>query len=215
MTWNTQCGERTLTPAEAKVFLRCLRDIVDFNPEFAESYIITEGPFDDLTAPQKFGVLLEVARALVEETECPTLTSINESAVHYVYEYIRYDFRDWAAMGEEVWGEDIIAACQGSYSDMECLALGCGEDSSVWENALEHLEDRILWDRDFQMYKDFAGRVGPDGRPLDQQTEGIFLLARISRDYFVSPENVPSHRGALKRLDRFLSDKGFPTKLPK
>lgn len=72
---------------------------------------ISPGPFERLTDPQKYSVLEAATIALTQPTDtCPELTALNESAIYYVYAWLKQQFSDDVEIGEDAWGEVLLAA---------------------------------------------------------------------------------------------------------
>ena len=90
MTWNTSGGRRELSVKERELFAGAITNQMDIAVDCCDGEMLfqmREGcPFERLTPSEKCAVLLEVCQALFEKTEeCPELTSINESAIHWVF----------------------------------------------------------------------------------------------------------------------------------
>jgi hypothetical protein len=182
-------------------------------------YPLTEGPFERLTSAQKLTVLEEVAEALLTETPVPPLRAVTEQAIYYVFCYIHLQF-DCLLQGEFVWGQMVLDALgrtglprpaersrsssnesDGDDDDDDFEEeeedeeeyrdpfIGC-LDREKWEDAIEELADRILWDRDFEL----EDRVGGPIPSL------IMESMNIHEDYF-SQRRVTARRGALDRLE--------------
>jgi hypothetical protein len=106
-------------------------------------------------------------------------------------------FEDDIDMGIDIWGKYVVAAYEecfpedGEEDDDEesetRVNMKC-DDAQVWVDALEALADRILWDRDFELYNQIL-------RAPDE----LLPLMRISPTYY-SRTHFPNARGAKRRL---------------
>jgi hypothetical protein len=213
MTWKTPLGERVLNKAEAQLFANAVAVILDFYQSWPEGGLnwgrpVTEGPFEQLTAPQKVAVLEEVAEALLTETPVPPHSSITENAIYYVYRWILEQMESDVEEQEEIWGQEVLDALGRSGRDPATRGGGAegmdGDDSEdedskydpyigcrdveKWEAAIEELADRILWDRDWEL-----------GEYVAQSSE-VKDFMHIDQNYF--SYSVPNHkcRGAADRL---------------
>lgn len=137
---------------------------------------------------------------MIEDTvEIPELTALNESAIYYVYAWLKEEFYD-SENGESVYGQpiiDVLSEC-GAFEENEdnedyWPAMGC-LDSSKWEEAIEYIADQILWDRDFEM-EDIVG-VNPT----------VMEALRINMGYF-EPDmrGAPATPYAMRELCEFVS----------
>lgn len=211
MTWNTSQGKRVLGPVEGRLFADCLGTMMDMAEDGIDAgsrklnfgLPLVVGPFQRLTEPQKYAVLEDVTTALLTPTpSVPRLSAVNESAIYYVFRWLYQQFDDLEA-GEEIWGEQILAALTeiGALPEDEVdpdepeylPRIGC-MDQSKWENGIETLADNILWDRDFEMESNF---------PPGAASRALMQVMSIDFDYFNA--TVQARRGAKGRLHSFIS----------
>lgn len=104
MTWNTAIGRRTLQGAEAMLLAETISFLIEqsdieldymyFNDIPKEADIPVGhavGVFATLNGSQKYTVLEEVVNALlvVEDEECPALNHINESAIDFLFSFMK------------------------------------------------------------------------------------------------------------------------------
>eukprot|EP00884_Botryococcus_braunii_P013267 jgi/Botrbrau1/21941/Bobra.0249s0064.1 len=178
---------------------------------------LTWGPFELLTDPQKVAVLEEVTEALLTETPIPVQKATAENAIYYVFRWIAEQFEsEIIEVGEQekIWGQDVLDALGrcgrdpetpgGGADDMDSddseeedseeafnaahdPYIGCG-DVKKWEDAIEELADRILWDRDWELKKEIAGNPG------------LMAFCDIHPDYFNYSVPTRKCRGAGDRL---------------
>ena len=124
---------------------------------------VVQGPFQNLTDPQKYTVLIDVTRQLLTETPVSDQTAISEGAVYYVYCWLKQQFSD-VYHGVEVWGDLILKVVaedeeKGDGEDDYFPTLDC-YDMEKWDSAIEWIADRILWDRDWEMASQFPAIKG-------------------------------------------------------
>ncbi|KXZ43403.1 hypothetical protein GPECTOR_91g557 [Gonium pectorale] len=157
------------------------------------------GAFERLSLPQKYTVLEQVTRALLQPTPaCPSLTAVSESAIYYVYAWLQMEFDDVEG-GEYVWGAKVLAALRegaeadeptGEDEELQAAwpSMGC-LDRSRWRDALESLADRILWDRDWELEAELGAGAH----------QAVMERLDIEEDYY-APFTAPAARGAKDRL---------------
>ncbi|KAJ3279189.1 hypothetical protein HK104_001684, partial [Borealophlyctis nickersoniae] len=157
-------------PPEAKLWCSVIATMIDFHrmsTEFGHDEglnygePIIQGPFERLSTAEKYTVLEQVTKALIEPTPMPPKqTAVNESAIYYVFGWLRQEFYDVDG-GEDVWGELVLdvldSVREGGGDDEEwdeeddyMPTMGC-LDEYKWDSAIEGICDRILWDCDFEM----------------------------------------------------------------
>jgi hypothetical protein len=174
MTWNTSAGERTLGPKEGRLFAEAIGFALDMAKE--QEFPIgcyrpnSATPFATLSDVEKITVWEDVMGALLfpvgrplregrpdrgHPQRSPKLTALNESAIHWVYQYLAAQFEEDLELAEDVWGAHVMAALDevgdspDDYQDeFEPEELSPTEK---WLERLEWLADKILWDRDFEM----------------------------------------------------------------
>mmetsp|Transcript_3566 Transcript_3566/g.5565 ORF Transcript_3566/g.5565 Transcript_3566/m.5565 type:complete len:302 (+) Transcript_3566:88-993(+) len=210
MTWYTSAGQRFLIGAEAALFSRLILTMIDLfdddhfekNPELNYGYPLIEGEFENLTTLRKFTVLHDVAIALLTDTgdTYPSLNHINEGAIYYVYRWAIERFDDFEG-GVDVWGGDIIKAYDECFpvdknendedTDADDRPTLETQDKSVWKDAIERLADRILWDRDFEMFKEFGGGSDPRADAIKRRMD-------IPSDYYDTSHSMFTARPKAK-----------------
>ena len=197
MTWSTQEGIRVLSDAERKLIAAAIGSAIDMMAD-AEQHIeprgklmlgdhLVHGPFEHLEPPEQYAVLHEVCLYLFEQTDdVPTQTAVNESAIYWIFRYIKYQIEEMA--GVDIYGHLVIEALKNTgFFDEEEEEEEEGEEEGEeeekeekaddekeeeegnekwrnwsvdkWDLAIECLADRILWDRDFEMFD--QGGIGP------------------------------------------------------
>jgi len=202
--WRTQDGERTLVGAEARLFAECLWDLIsEGNLDEQEDYELGIAVFDSLSYPQQIAVLHEVGCALLKlEVPSPRLTAVSEGGVAAVFRHLRLSVEieiDEPPLYHPTWCQLIAGACR------ECgvpdVPKVSSADVTAWNDCILALEDRILWDADYESGDDFL-----DGPPhVDEATKEMF---GVSDDYFTAippdprPEQVPRLREELVALCR-------------
>jgi hypothetical protein len=221
---NTHIGRRILSGAEAVLFASAVTCIIDYgidlyrysakNPhDFFDSVSYNGGGcgvFSELDDDAKFTVLEKVAAALLDETDtCPELNHINESAISYVFDYLRRTMEDYCATLKEypeedisgTFGEEIIKAYNECFPNVKNMVIKEEEDvdaeyyeqptlqsssyEDVWGGAIARLEERILWGNDF-----------------NYRTEEVILRNNY---YSLKKEDVIAAPGAMVRLYKLCS----------
>ena len=178
--WRTSCGDRTLEGAEAKLFAESLWDLIEVsNLDECDDYQVGIKVFDRLTYGQKVSVLSIIGNGLLRKEVPPVkLTAVVEGAIAAIFEHLKTTIivemdepefgTTWrnkvVVVRKEVGGEDIPSP---KYRDLE-----------EWEIEIGELEDRILWDADFD-YEDLYMDDFPE------RTEMLKTMARISQDYYL------------------------------
>jgi hypothetical protein len=208
--WRTPDGNRALTEAEWAVF----RLGLDYLWGFIEDELKGEaglsetgvGVFDDLQPEQKLALLADVAQALRDPAlPAPRHTAANEGAVAAVFAMVRQ------ALEQEVLFADdkttpshearslLLAAAADAERPPEGLPALAVRDLEEWEWVLEAVQDRILWDADYEM-----GDVLLDQPP--ELSRALRSLTGIEPDYFTAVPREPDKaelvavRRALARL---------------
>jgi hypothetical protein len=224
--WHTSLGDRTLRGDEAalvgtaidtmiEALMIHIDDSLDDSFEDALAADCQSGiaVYDSLSACQRVGVLHDVARHLLTETESTLpLSAATEATVAAVFVEIRDQvaieidlFPDVASKGNRpTWRARVLAAqatishtSEGGHGgvhdgseqlaeEME-LPAETSTDMAWWEGLISGLCDAVLWDRDFEMAESFLD-VDPG---VSQQRR---RLLGIDDDYFtrVGPDPRPS-----------------------
>ncbi|MEO1614306.1 MAG: hypothetical protein AAFV88_00565 [Planctomycetota bacterium] len=173
MTWNTPSGDRYLAGEEAELIRDSIAIMVE---ELASCRDTEEEPwrygiclFDDLSWQQQLALLDVLAKnLLVETSETLELSGVNEAGVAAIYRNVSQqieleielqsvsppEFRcRWrsATLGAYLSNEqdDVIEHESGSPAAFELDPEST--DIDQWDDLVECLADRVLWDRDFEM----------------------------------------------------------------
>lgn len=187
--WHTSDGDRVLEGAEARLFRSGVAALVEQVTQF-EGWACGITLFDELTQSQQLAVLESVATPLLTaDRPSPELTAVNEAAIGAVFEQIRLEVEmeiDDLRPSTE-WRQRILDACREKVVDSAnefvlspeddfdegatpwIPEFANSSDGELWHSAIEHLTDRILWDRDYEMMGEF----------LDEPPEKAALLRQI------------------------------------
>ena len=179
--WRTECGERTLEGAEARIFAETLSSLLDYaiTDQF-EDYESGVACFDDLTYGQKIAVLATVGNGLLRKDIRPVeLTAVVEGAIAAVFQQLKdsiifeIDMPEFGAS----WRELVVAA-RKELEGEDIPAPSC-TDIEEWDLEVEVLTDRILWDRDYEDDRTYA-----DHPP--EMTQWLKDMARIPDNYYTA-----------------------------
>lgn len=197
--YNTPLGIRVLQCAERRLFVESLAMIVD-------DLTIADGPFDiavfdRLQRNQKIAVLHTMAKGLLCGQEPPPqLTAAIEAAVATVFEQTHamtsleldgeFEEPEEALPPLLSWRELILAA--GREAEIDDLPSAIEDDPAEWDLVLDCLENRVLWDCDWEMEEQFD--ADPDVSQRVKQEMGI------SDDYFVAVPPDPADEEAERLL---------------
>lgn len=204
--WHTSKGDRALAGVEAQLFKIGARFLVDYIrgcDHVGEKSLAGVDAFDRLNNHQKIAMIRNVAEALLApKRPPPELNALNEATVHAIYQNLL------------TWVEG--ASCGGGRSSLRTLVLEVArlsDDGEMdytspscvgadeWPLLMDMCEDRILWDRDFDIEADIIDAPPENSR---QRKE----LLDIADDYFtaVAPDpTADEHRVNIKRLEKLLS----------
>lgn len=214
--WNTSYGDRTLTSAEAALFLEAvayMRDMILVAVELEESHYVGVTAFDRLQPTQQLTALHLVTMALLTpEIEPPPLCATLEGTIYAVFKdllslieveidacednEISFELRNaiLAARRAEILGDDDWY--QPTEEEIADLPDCSCTDIDRWESEIETLVNQILWDRDFELESLIA-----DQDPAEVSAIKEYL--GISRDYFSTAAPDANSQEYL-RLDREL-----------
>jgi hypothetical protein len=209
--WRTPLGERVLRGAEWNLFregLSTLWGFVEDSSHDPDLGFTEVGVFDRLEPAQKLGMLALVGTALHDkDVPCPGLTALSEGTFAAVYRVIRL------LIELETDGESVSLQPDEGPSARKLVLLAArktclsGElpdirsnDMDMWDDVLDCLMDRVLWeDRDFEEEELFLD-AGPEiARFLKEQLG-------IDDEYFIGvapdpdPAQLDSIRESLRRL---------------
>lgn len=221
--WHTSRGDRTLRDQEAALVRAAIDTMIDALADHLDEEIddaSTAGcesgiaVYDAFSPAQQLGLLYDVARHLLTDTESALpLSAALEATVAAIFVEVRdqvaieIDFRSLrnSVDDEPTWRQMVLASFRSVYaSDTEneegsaspdqlarqtlsfkLPEVQCG-DIHVWEQLVEGLTDAILWDRDFEMSDSF---LDADPGVSHQRRR----LLGINDDYFtsVAPDPLP------------------------
>jgi hypothetical protein len=198
--WRMQDGNRVLTEAEWALFrvgLEMLRDYIeDAGKDGCDLSQTDVHVFDVLQKEQKLALLADVAEALRDPAiAMPRHTAANEGTVAAVFAVLRQGLEmEFAFAHDQDASTEIrsllLAAAVDAEEQPEDLPALEDEDGEEWGWVLETVEDRILWDADYEMCDEF----------LDQPPEAaqqLHLLAGVEPDYFTAIPREPDESGMI------------------
>ncbi len=88
--WHTNCGDRTLESAKARLFAEALRDFVSELEADEGDYDVGLEVFDRLTYGQKVSLLSIIAAGLLKPDEpIRKLTAVVEGAIAAVFDHLK------------------------------------------------------------------------------------------------------------------------------
>ncbi len=177
--WHTSRGDRTLDGHEAvlvsdaiEVMVASL--LVHIDEDFEDSAPDCESGvaiYDLCTPAQRIGLLHEVAKFLLTETEeVLPLSALTDATVAAIFVEIRDQIAieiEFATSdqqdGRSKWRENVLAAHGWVFSNPGDEARettgqpydALSDDLRAWEGIVDELADSILWDRDFEMADGF------------------------------------------------------------
>ena len=225
--WHTSRGDRTLSGCEAQVVAKAVETMLDALLMHVDIDLEAEGArvcqsgiavFDALTPLQRIGLLYDVTRHLLTETDSTlTLSATTEAAVAAIFIEIRDQvaieidlFPDglpeqsgWEQQQNLSWRQLVLAACRDiggndvePDAEFEFPQPHC-HDMSQWEDLVDWLAEAVLWDRDFEMADTFLD-VDPG---ISRQRR---RLLGIEDDYFtqVAPDPRPEEAIQLASMTR-------------
>jgi hypothetical protein len=194
--WHTNCGDRTLEEAEARLFAQTLWDFLCELEVEDGDFDAGLRVFDCLTYGQKLSVLSIIANGLLKpDVPICKLTAAVESAIAAVFEYLKILVLleiDEPEIPSD-WRKMILAARKESGA--EDLSEEDCEDHQEWLIQVEELSYLILWDYDFEdedLYVDM----------LPEESSRLKEFMRIKKDYFLEiPDDLKP-----KEIDTTLSE---------
>ena len=148
--------------------------------------------YDQLSPQSKLAMLAEIARPLLRETKtCPTLTALNEATVAVVYEQIAlcllFEIDNEGVSDEPFYWRRLVLAAWRESEPQEAddrLDETC-RDVGDWQDLVQLLSERILWDSDYNMGAEFL-----DNPPV--HTALMKQMMTIDDDYFTAIPPDPS-----------------------
>lgn len=226
--WHTSRGDRTLRGREARLVAQAVDTMVDALLMHVDDELHSDGArvcqsgiavFDALTPSQRIGLLYDVTRHLLTDTDSTlALSATTEAAVAAIF----IEVRDQVAIeidlfpdglpeqtaweqADPSWRLLVLEACQDVFGckgadteDSEFdLPDGNCKDMSQWEDLVDWLAEAVLWDRDFEMADTFLD-VDPG---ISRQRR---RLLGIEDDYFtqVAPDPRPEEALRLASMTR-------------
>ena len=229
--WHTSRGDRTLYGSEAKLVAQAIDTMIDALLMHVDDDLEADGSrvcqsgiavFDALSPSQRIGLLYDVTRHLLTETESTLpLSATTEAAVAAIFIEIRDQvaieidlFPDglpeqtsWGDDDDLTWRQLVLAACKdvvggngdevaGFEPELEFPDPHC-PDMESWEDLVDWLAEAVLWDRDFEMAETFLD-VDPG---ISRQRR---RLLGIEEDYFtqVAPDPRPQEAMHLASMTR-------------
>ncbi|MGA2704775.1 MAG: hypothetical protein ABSH35_27250 [Isosphaeraceae bacterium] len=209
--WRTPLGERVLRGAEWNLFRKGLSTLWDFveDSSYDPDLCFTEvGVFDRLEPAQKLGMLALVGTALHDkDVPCPELSALSEGTFAAVYRVIRLLIEtETLEEGVSLQSDEgpsvrelVLLAARKTRSSVELPEIS-SNDMDLWDDVLDCLMDRVLWeDRDFEEEELFLDS-GPEITGFLKEQLGI------ADDYFIGvapdpdPTQLDSIRESLRRL---------------
>ncbi len=228
--WHTSRGDRTLSGAEAKLVAQAVDTMIDAllmhvddDPETDGHRVCQSGipVFDSLSPSQRIGLLYDVTRHLLTDTESTlSLSATTEAAVAAIF----IEIRDQVAIEIDLFPDGLLDESSGHDQNLTWrqLVLAASEevmlsshqeidfdadelelphpycrDMTIWEDWVDCLAEAVLWDRDFEMAETFLD-VDPG---ISQQRR---RLLGIEEDYFtqVAPDPRPAEVLRLASMTR-------------
>ena len=205
--WHTNCGDRTLEGAEARLFAEALWDFVSELELDEGDYEVGLEVFDRMTYGQKVSVLSIIGAGLLKQDEpIHKLTAAVEGTIASVFEYLKI------AVIVEIdepeiksnWRKMILAARREV--EAEELPKDNCEDMQEWLIEIEELSYLILWDADYEDEDLYI-----DKPPEEAQALKDFM--RMRDDYFLEipedlkPKQIKAKLSELKKLCRSICEK--------
>ena len=198
--YRTSQGDRILLPAEAKLVATALRMMADFLKEMELAMGVSA--LDDLQRNQQIVLFHAVARALFCADEpAPQLTACVEAAVGSVYQHIRDELE--VEIEEEpilnirpTWRELVLAASREAELELGELPAEDCDDKAEWTLLVDCLQDRVLWDEDWQL--EGSMDLDPEASQRLKDTLGI------AEDYFVTVPPDPPDAEAERLLRQLI-----------
>ncbi len=209
--WHTNCGDRTLDGAEARLFAEALWDFVQELQVDEGDYDVGLEVFDRLTYGQKVSVLSIIGNGLLKpDVPIHKLTAVVEGAIAAVFDHL-----EMAVIIEidepEIksnWRKMILAARREVGAE-ELPKVGC-EDEQEWLIEIEESSYSILWDYDFEDEDLYI-----DKPPEEAQALKDFM--RMRDDYSLEipedlkPKEIETKLAELKALCQSVCEKSKAT----
>ncbi len=216
MSWATSAGVRVLRGPEKELFLFgafCLYDTILLYTDLKEddenepvSVDYCSEVFNKMPDEEKIVNLAYVVKELVDETEPKELYAWSEAIVHAVFCILKQTVNDeielydpktnkpqyatWKNKSLRHW----LNKCNIKYLDKEVEITGIKDtNNEAWEEVIECMQERILWDDDFNMEFIYF-EASQEGRIAVNQALGI------EPNYFVSV-GLPASEDNVRRAN--------------
>ena len=205
--WHTNCGDRTLEGAEARLFAEALWDFVSELEVEEGDYDMGLDVFDRLTYGQKVSLLSTIATGLLKpDVPIHKLTAVVEGAIAAVFNHLNTSVMLEIDMPEikSNWRKMILAARR--QVGAEDLPKEDCEDEQEWLIEIEALSELILWDADYEDENLYI-----DKPPEEAQALKDFM--RIRDEYFLEipedlkPKEIKAKLAEVKTLCRSICKK--------
>ncbi|MBE9009390.1 hypothetical protein IQ250_04140 [Pseudanabaenaceae cyanobacterium LEGE 13415] len=205
MVWRTSLGIRSLQGVEAELYLTAMQSAVDYIEVMGDELDVktSDRIFDSATFQQKVLILHRCLSALLKpEIEAPELTNVLEAGAYFPFAYLKMRLEEEISEEDE-WSEDeedLKYAYRRSLWDAfeefvrprwEAAVEEYGEreeeadfsdrspNLDLWEEIIDHLANRIFWDRDWQV-----SSIAP--QLLDGIEEDFSQLTGLDEDYMTN-----------------------------
>ncbi len=200
--WRTPDGDRVLTGPEANLIRSAIEELACYIEEegngLEDAASVGVTLFDALNWQQKLAMLAEVGAALFDpDVPPPQHTATNEATIAAMYESIRQFVQNEIESsdpddpaGPQVAWREAVHAClddgQPLPPGVRLPAVEC-DDMDEWHWMLDTIEDRVLWDDDYEPL-DGVMDGDPDTATYLRETLGI------APDYYtaVAPDPTES-----------------------
>lgn len=190
--WHTEIGDRILTGAEAVLFAETLTEMVEICITEENDYDFGIQVFDDLTYNQKLFILLEIANGLFKPTvKVQKLTAVNEGAIAAVFENMKALVQMELDDNLKPLWRKLIWDCLAQIGKKKFIGLR-SKDYEKWEDVIEILTNRILWDLDY--LDNSLADLPPE------HAEEVRRAIAIDDDYYSYIPNDPSDKQTRRQI---------------
>ena len=179
--WHSLDGDRILTSGEwwlVQASLELTWDAIDTATEDDGDQDATGvRVFDDLQPGQQIGLLALVGKALTDPNmPSPLLSAATEGTLAAIFAMLRGWLDVELDAGEQIAIRQLILVAVGNDERDYPLPIVTNPDGDEWKILLEEVEDRLLWDADFEMGDVFLDLPSDAGK-------GQMRLHGIDPDY--------------------------------
>lgn len=201
--WHTPDGDRILTPSEWQFIqagLELTWDAIDAATEAGGDEGATGvRVFDDLQPGQQIGLLALVGTALTNPMmPSPPLSAVTEGTLAAIFAMLRGWLDVEIDVGEQTTIRQLILGAVGEAARDYPLPAVTDKDADEWDMLIEEIEDRLMWDADFEMGDVFLDLPPEAGQELLEQNG-------IDPDYFLAVPEDPGE-GELEAARRTLAE---------